>query len=94
MTKQESLQILKSVYEQMSQMSDDVLFDFMMENSQSFRDDVESFRKTVETLEIKSEISQNSIGFFSTTEIISGQYYQVALTNAVIGNEEIWAKAA
>lgn len=41
MTKNESLAILQSVYDQIASMSDEELFDYMMDSSDTFREDVQ-----------------------------------------------------
>lgn len=45
MTKQESLNILESVYKRINSMSDEELFKYMLKNSETFRKDIEATEK-------------------------------------------------
>ena len=53
MTKQESLAILESVYKQMSSMSDDELFDYLANNSNTFNQVIES----IQTLDVSESLN-------------------------------------
>ena len=60
MDKREALEILHTVYDKLNAMTDDQLFDHMMENSPSFRSRVEIIENSILFVPVSVSITQNT----------------------------------
>lgn len=91
MTKQESLNILNSVYEKINSMTENELFDHLMNNSVSFRKDIEDSKKTVKLTE--QELFKNYKNFTFENGAIFGEIFHYSEKNGLTGSD-IWQMAA
>lgn len=93
MDKNESLAILDSVCRQMESMSEEQLFDYMMDNSETFRKHIKQLKDTVE---ISLDLDDRKKLLLSGTEVkdFTSEYMESKIESDNIQGDDSWLQAA
>lgn len=93
MNKNDSLAILDSVCRQMESMSEEQLFDYMMCNSETFRNHIEQLKGTVE---ISLDLDDRKKLFLSDAETkdFTSEYVESKMESDNIQGDDSWLLAA
>lgn len=93
MNRNESLAILDSVCKQMEAMSESQLFDYMMENSQTFRNHIDELQNMIEISLDLSTLKQELSALREADSFSSVYTEQSGLVTDIMGDDS-WLQAA
>lgn len=93
MNKTESLAILNSVYKQMESMTESQLFDYMMNNSPTFRNHIDELQNTIEISLDLDDCSKDIISS-AESESVSSKFMESKASNIKNHEDDSWLQAA
>lgn len=93
MNKKESLAILSSVCKQMESMSESQLFDYMMENSNTFRTHIDTLQNMIE-ISLDLDNLKQEFSASQEADIFSSDYTESKNLNITNIGDDSWLQAA
>lgn len=93
MDKKESLAILGSVCKQMESMSESQLFDYMMENSNTFRNHIDTLQNMIEIF-LDLDNLKKDFSVLQESDIFSSDYTESKGSDSNYFGDDSWLQAA
>lgn len=93
MNKKESLAILSSVCKQMESMSESQLFDYMMENSDTFRTHIDTLQNMIE-ISLDLDNLKQEFSASQKADIFSSEYTESKSLDVTNFGDDSWLQAA
>ena len=93
MNKKESLAILSSVCKQMESMSESQLFDYMMENSNTFRTHIDTLQNMIE-ISLDLDNLKQDFSASQEADIFSSDYTESTSSDSNNLGDDSWLQAA